>query len=1655
MRWLNRMGAALAVATLCAAGHGQTGAPIEIPYALSSGPRINDSASPQIVWTGYVDVPFAGTLQPVFQSAILGGLVDAVIVESALDGEIQELDAPTLQLWRHQTAWFNGTRVAVKLRLGPGSFGAVDITTVRAGPPSPAGLESLCGSDDRVSSSDGRVCRLYGNGGVCTGWLVNENSQILTAGHCVNCPSICPSCATSVSSPGALVVAQFNVPQSTSSGAIVAPAVQYQFPVQTINISWPVSGVCPETGNDWAIATLGPNSSAVSASTSQGGWITLANYAPAAGSSVRVTGFGFDSTPAISNYTQQTATGPVVNASAYYRYAVDTEGGTSGGPVTVDGGQATGQAVAINTNSGCTLPPTSGNGGTSLQGSTIRNVLYNYQIVDNWTLADGVTQSIFNANSWFSLAFGAGKWNAVVIVPDGSWDLSIAQSVSDGAGTAVEALLSNGHLGTPWTAGTAYRKAVTAGARMQHAVAETFTAGTAASGSLTGTRLARLLEFQVPAAGVYNVAINGSSGLRFAVMGPGTDALWVKPQVPSVIAAGAIGGGVSSALPLAAGWHAVLINRANSAAVNTTESYFVSVCASGPPALALQEGVPAAVTPACQAFATPAASGQWKVVGLASPSVWDTYIGMAASRSNTGGNLVLADGRAGAIPNGQGLFSRRSGADPAVAEYWRATTSIPDTAWSFTLPAGAVLRAFEFNVTTAGTWTVHVTGPAGLGWRIYAPQTSGTWIDIDDHYASGLMGNVPLAIPLQTGWHCLVVHRLQGVSAAPVSGSVTVCSGSVLGLSSGGNGIAVTNACQMISLGSTSGVWDAVAIDSDTATNWDLHHGTADATGPSGTCDLAVSDGHAAPFTMPRGVVNRVSGTGSGFVQQPGRSTLTPGTALPLALNASTIAHIVEVPIAAADTFDLFVTGTVGLAWDFFTPRANASWVTRAAAQVANQPVNGPAASNVPLQPGVHAFVIYRLAGTGATSCSVNVLPGLHPVPALSSMSPTSTPATVPVPVLTLIGSGFDSSAQVRWNGAAIPTSFVNSNQLTAAPPSSLLATGVAAAITVFNPTPGGGTSNPLTFSVVNPAPAITLVSQTTLTAGSPGYTTTVIGTGFTTGTVIRWNGTPLATVLSFPPNLIDVAVPASLIAFSGTASITAFNPAPGGGTSAPVTVTVTNPVPGLALLGPGAATAGGAGFTMSVNGTGFMPSTVIRWNGSPLTQVQAVLPGQIDVAVPASLIAIAGTASVTAFSPAPGGGGSAPLTFTINNPAPSVTALAPSSVPAGGPAFTLAVTGAGFNAQSVVRIGTTNLATVFGSPTQLQAAVPASAIATGGPQAVSVFNPAPGGGGSGSVNLDVTHPVPVLSGLSVTSVIAGSPATSLVATGSGFTAASQISILGTPRPTTLLTATTLESVLTAADLAAPGSIPVAVLNPAPGGGSSATLPITARAPVLATLAPATIPVRTLGSPALTLTITGADFLPGAGVYANGVPLATVSGGTTLTASLPSSIPQAREPGGIAINVANGTFAVSNTRALVVGGGSNAGTIRRHPLDPAPGQAYAAVLEGGTPNAVFSLYVDLGTQPPVTAFPDPAADLVLAVTPYAGSPGPMIPLVEGLGIFGPATLTALLPDGSFNLPGFVVPATPFGIDLTLQAVYLDPSALYGFRLTWARRPDQL
>ena len=95
-------------------------------------------------------------------------------------------------------------------------------------------------------------------------------------------------------------------------------------------------------------------------------------------------------------------------------------------------------------------------------------------------------------------------------------------------------------------------------------------------------------------------------------------------------------------------------------------------------------------------------------------------------------------------------------------------------------------------------------------------------------------------------------------------------------------------------------------------------------------------------------------------------------------------------------------------------------------------------------------------------------------------------------------------------------------------------------------------------------------------------------------------------------------------------------------------TIAVSNPVPATTSISPISKTAGDSGFTLTVSGTNFISSSVVRFNGLDRTTafVSAV---QLTASILSSDITGAGSFSVTVFNSTPGGGVSNEQMFTVN----------------------------------------------------------------------------------------------------------------------------------------------------------------------------------------------------------------------------------------------------------------------------------------------------------------------------------------------------------------------------------------------------------------------
>ena len=134
------------------------------------------------------------------------------------------------------------------------------------------------------------------------------------------------------------------------------------------------------------------------------------------------------------------------------------------------------------------------------------------------------------------------------------------------------------------------------------------------------------------------------------------------------------------------------------------------------------------------------------------------------------------------------------------------------------------------------------------------------------------------------------------------------------------------------------------------------------------------------------------------------------------------------------------------------------------------------------------ALVLTSCGGGGSSSSSSTK----NPTPSVTSISPSNALAGSRALTLTVTGTQFISGSAVRWGGAARATTYVSSTKLTATiAPDDLAAAGTGT-VTVYNPTPGGGTSSGLSFTIASVASLSLLTNQLPDAVHGKGYSYTL-----------------------------------------------------------------------------------------------------------------------------------------------------------------------------------------------------------------------------------------------------------------------------------------------------------------------------------------------------------------------------------------------------------------------------------------------------------------------------------------------------------------------------------------------------------------------------------
>ena len=668
---------------------------------------------------------------------------------------------------------------------------------------------------------------------------------------------------------------------------------------------------------------------------------------------------------------------------------------------------------------------------------------------------------------------------------------------------------------------------------------------------------------------------------------------------------------------------------------------------------------------------------------------------------------------------------------------------------------------------------------------------------------------------------------------------------------------------------------------------------TAVSNSASGTTSKSAVSGNPPP-TISGLITN--SGTASGTALAAVTSITLPPTISSLSPSAT---------IAGGAAFTLTINGAN------FTSTSTASWggASLTTTYISATQMTASVPASLIAAAGTASIMATNSGGSSAgTAFTVN-----PPKPTITSLTPNSIMAGAQTFTLTINGTNFlpgNLGSVVTWSYFPLATTYVSSTQLTAIVPAPQVASAGTANIWVIT---AGGSSNTVPFTINPLPPIITSLSPAQIPAGSGAFTLSFWGSNFSATPTITFGTTPLAATKEM---LFSIVVPASLITTAGPVNVTVTT---AGGTTTAV-FTVTPPLPVITSLSPASAPAGSAAFTLTINGTNLLPTSQVYLKSSalPTTYVSAT---QLTTVVPARILASATAMGLELYTTGLGSAGwSGSLPFTVTPAPPTITSLSPSSATAGGAGFMLTIKGTAFTPAATSMWGTTPLNTIYISPTQLTASIPASLIEFAGTASLTAST---GAGTSPPVTFTIKPAPPVIGGLSPNLATAGGAAFTLTIYGNFFTPTSTSKWGSTALTTTYVSPTQLTAAVPAKLIAAAGTANVSVTT-ALGTAPSAAFIIYPAPKIITTALPSgTVgydysgPITVTGGvPGYTWTVTG---LPSSMSYTNtsdstmtitGTP--AVSGAITFQVSAQDNVGNTAGPVTFNLHVAAGPSGANN-----------------------------------------------------------------------------------------------------------------------------------------------
>ncbi len=519
------------------------------------------------------------------------------------------------------------------------------------------------------------------------------------------------------------------------------------------------------------------------------------------------------------------------------------------------------------------------------------------------------------------------------------------------------------------------------------------------------------------------------------------------------------------------------------------------------------------------------------------------------------------------------------------------------------------------------------------------------------------------------------------------------------------------------------------------------------------------------------------------------------------------------------------------------------------------------------LTAGTYDITVTTPTGTSSTS-SADQFTAMNSAPSITSLTASSGP-TGGGNAVVISGTNMAGANKVMFGSLSADGFHVDSaTQITAYAPASVSGT---VNVTVTNPY---STSSASTYTYSATAPTVSALDN--LTGPSAGGTlVTISGVNLNGASAVSFGSSAATSFTAISSTTIIATAPALS---AGTVHVTVTTSYGTSSTSSADQFTAIA-APTISSLSSSSGPTGG-GNTITLTGTNFTDAYDITFYGISAAAFTVNSATSITVTAPPSA---SGSGDIVVFTP---GGPSAAASYTYTATGPSVSAIGPSRGPlAGGTAVTLA--GANFNGSIDVKFGSLS-ADYFtvDSATQITAYAPAESAGT---IHITVITPY---GTSSTSSADqftfADAAAPEVTGVSVsgTTIPSGSMAggTTVVLTGSGFTAASRVMFGDLDAASVTVNSDTQITATTAAHFA--GTVDVSVETPY---GSSPASPFARFSYLAAVPAVSSISVST-GTTAggTTVNLIGSGFTETTLVSFGGMPATfTVNSDTSITAVSP------------------------------------------------------------------------------------------------------------------------------------------------------------------------